>query len=102
MTHPDIAVVSILRALVEVAGLALLGQGVLAVLAGRRRSENVVYQLLQVVTGPVVRAARFLTPRFIVDAHVPLLAFFALFWLWIALAAAKRYLCAAHGLPCFA
>jgi hypothetical protein len=29
-----------------------------------------------------------------------MLTFFLLFWLWIALAVAKRYLCGLHGLVC--
>jgi hypothetical protein len=96
----DILLVSILRTLVEVAGFALLGQGVLALLAGKYREQNLFYRILRIVTGPVVRAVRFITPRFILDAHIPMLTFFLLFWLWIALALAKRYLCSLHGLAC--
>lgn len=96
----DLLVVSILRVLVEVAGFALLGQGVLALLAGKYRHDNLFYRVLRTVTQPAVRVVRAITPRFIVDAHVPFVTFFVLFWLWIALAAAKRYLCATHGLQC--
>ncbi len=96
----DILSVSILRALVEVAGFALLGQGILAVLSGKYREQNLFYRILRTVTRPVVRAVRFIAPRFIIDLHVPMLAFFLLFWLWIALAIAKRHLCALHGLSC--
>lgn len=96
----DILLVSILRALVEVAGFTLLGQGVLAVLAGKYREDNIFYRVLRIVTSPVVRAVRFITPRVILDAHVPVLAFFLLFWLWIVLAFAKRHLCGLHGLSC--
>ena len=55
---------------------------------------------LPIVTGPVVRAVRFITPRFIIDAHVPFITFFLLFWLWIVLAVVKRHLCGLHGLAC--
>jgi len=96
----DLFLISVLRTLVEVAGLALLGQGVLALLAGKYRHENLFYRVFQIVTRPVIKAARFITPRFIIDAHVPFLAFFLLFWLWIALALAKRHLCTLHGLTC--
>lgn len=96
----DILLVSILRALVEVAGFALLGRGALAVLAGKYREQNIFYRVLRVVTQPAVRAVRFVTPRFILDAHVPVLTFFLLFWLWIVLALAKRHLCGLHGLAC--
>lgn len=96
----DLLVVSILRVLVEVAGFALLGQGVLALLAGKHRHDNLFYKILQTVTAPVVKAVRAVTPRFILDAHVPLVSFFLLFWLWIALAFAKHHLCGVHGLAC--
>ena len=96
----DLLLVTIARALVEVAGLALLGQGVLAVLAGKTRNDNLFYRIFQVVTQPVIRAVRFIAPRFILDAHIPFLSFFLLFWLWLALALAKRNLCALHGLAC--
>ena len=96
----DILLVSILRTLVEVAGFALLGQGVLVLLAGKYREQNIFYRVLRIITGPVVRAVRFITPRLILDAHIPVLTFFLLFWLWIMLAFAKRHLCGLHGLAC--
>jgi hypothetical protein len=96
----DLLLVSVLRVIVEVAGFALLGQGVLALLAGKHRYNNIFYKILQTVTGPVVKAVRAVTPRFIIDAHIPLVTFFLLFWLWIMLAMAKRYLCGMHGLAC--
>lgn len=100
MVQFDLFLVRALRAIVEVAGLALLGQGLLAVLAGKARQQNFVYQLFQVVTRPVIRAVRFITPRFILDRHLPLVSFFVLLWLWIALAFAKRFLCTLHGASC--
>jgi hypothetical protein len=96
----DILLVSILRALVEVAGFALLGQGAVAVLAGKYREQNIFYRVLRIVAQPVVRAVRFITPRFVIDAHIPMLTFFVLFWLWIVLALAKGHLCGLHGLAC--
>ena len=96
----DILLVSILRTLVEVAGFALLGQGVLAVLAGKYREQNLFYRLLRIITSPAVRTVRFIAPRFILDAHIPVLTFFLLFWLWVMLAFAKRHLCTLHGLAC--
>ncbi len=96
----DILLVSILRAIVEVAGFALLGQGVLAILAGKYREQNLFYRILRTITQPVVRAVRLVTPRVILDAHVPMLTFFLLFWLWLALALLRRHLCGLHGLTC--
>lgn len=96
----ELLLVSVLRVLVEVAGFALLGQGVLALLAGKHRHNNLFYKILQTVTAPVVKAVRRVTPRVILDAHVPMVTFFLLFWLWIILAVAKRHLCGLNGLVC--
>lgn len=95
--HLDLLLASAARALVEVAGFALIGQGVLALLAGKQRHANPFYRILEIITGPVVKAVRFIAPRFILDAHVPMLTFFLLFWLWIVLALAKRHLCGLYG-----
>lgn len=96
----DIFIVTLLRGLVEVAGFALIGLGLLALLAGKHRHDNVIYKGLQIVTAPVVKAVRFITPKVILDAHVPMLTFFLLFWLWLGLALLKRYLCSMQGLVC--
>ena len=98
MTHIDLFIVSVLRALVEVALLALLGQGLLALLAGSRRHNNFVYRLFLVITQPVMFIVRWITPKIIVDKHLPFVAFFLMFWLWILLAWVKRELCVLNGL----
>lgn len=100
MVSLQLFAISALRALVEVAGFALLGQGLLYVLAGSSRDRNVVYKLFQIITGPVIRGVRKILPRFIIDRHVPVVSFFIVFWLWIALNVAKRIVCAANGLEC--
>lgn len=94
MTQALISLVTLLRALVEVAGFALLGQGIVGLLAGRRREENFVYRLFQVITRPAVRAVRAITPAVILDRHIPFVTFFLLLWLWLALAYLKRALAA--------
>ncbi len=100
MVNIELLIVSVLRSLVEVAGCFLLGQGLLYLLAGASREKNVVYQLFRVVTNPVVKMTRVITPKQIEDRHVPVVAFFLLFWLWIALAYARQVICVADGLAC--
>lgn len=100
MSHPELFILGILRALVEVAMLFLLGQGLLALLAGRGRDNNTMYKLFLIVTGPVVKAMRVVTPRQIIDKHIPFMAFAVLFWLWIALAWLKRLYCDTNMLQC--
>jgi len=82
-------VIVILKALTEVAGVAFLGQGLLWVLAGAKRDQNIVYNLFKTVTSPVTRLTRAVTPRVIIDAHIGLVAFFLLMVVWVVLTAFK-------------
>lgn len=70
--------VIILKGVNEVALMALIGQAALFVLAGARRDGNFVYTLLKAVTSPIMKATRFVAPRFVVDAHIGFLALFFL------------------------
>lgn len=101
MSHPELLVIGILRALVEVALMFLIGQGVLALLAGSRRHSNIIYKFFLIVTQPVIKIVRFIAPPQIIDKHLPFVAFFVLFWCWIGLAWLKRTYCEAHLLQCF-
>ena len=72
-----------LKAVIEVAGFAYIGQGLVALFSGTRREQNVIYQVFRIVTGPVTRATRVLMPKFIPDRHIPFIAFGLLLWVWI-------------------
>ena len=76
-------VATVLKGLVEVLLVVMLGQGLLYLFAGRRRQENLVYRGFSVVTAPLLRATRKITPRFIVDQHIGLVTFFLLVVLWV-------------------
>ena len=82
-------IIVILKALTEVAGVAMLGQGVLWVIAGSKRHENLVYNLFKTLTSPVMKATRWITPRVVLDQHLGLVAFFLLMVLWLVLTALK-------------
>lgn len=83
-------VVTSLRSVVEVALLALLGQGTVGLFAGATREGNPVYRFFRIITRPPIRLTRFVLPKAIIDKHLPVVAFFVLFWLWIWLAYVKR------------
>lgn len=92
-----LTLVSVFKLLAEIALLALAGQGVLAVLAGAKRSENLFYQLLQVMTRPFIAAARFITPKVVIDRHIPFVAFLLLFFIWLAATITKISICVQVG-----
>ncbi len=100
MDSPELLIIRVLKALVEIAALSLLARGAIAVLSGNMRQQNIVYCLFQVVTAPVIRIVRAITPGFIADRYLGLVGFFILFWLWIALVVAKGYVCHAQHLAC--
>lgn len=82
-------IIVILKALTEVAGVAMLGQGVLWVIAGSRRDQNLVYGLFKTLTSPVMKITRWVTPRIVLDRHLGLVAFFLLMVLWVVLTVMK-------------
>lgn len=96
----ELFVVSALKALVEVAALSLLAQGVVGLLAGKSRQDNFVYRLLLIITSPVTRLVRFITPRVVADSHIGLVTFLLLFWVWVGLIYAKSYVCSVQHLVC--
>jgi hypothetical protein len=66
--------INILQLIFYIAALALLGQGLLHVLAGARRSNNFFYQIFQIVNKPFFLLARFLTPKQIADSQIGFMA----------------------------
>ena len=81
--------VTSLKLIAEIALMALAGQWVVGLLAGARRDHNVFYKLLEVVASPFVKLVRRITPRVVLDRHVPLAAFLLLSVAWVALTATK-------------
>lgn len=100
MAQFGILAISIAILLIQIAGYSLLGQGLLYVLAGARREQNFFYRILKTITSPIIRAVRFITPRFVLDAHIPFAAFILLVWLGLALVKLRRYVCISNGLQC--
>ncbi len=79
-----LAAANVVKLIAEIALLALLGQWVLGLLAGAKKDQNLFYQILQIIGRPFVAVARFLSPRVVLDRHVPLVAFLLLFFVWLA------------------
>ena len=82
-------VATVLKGLIEVLLIVMLGQGLLYLFAGSRRQENLIYRAFATVTAPIMKATRFVTPRFIVDQHIGYVAFFLLMVLWVVALALK-------------
>jgi hypothetical protein len=89
--------VSAIKLVAEIALMALLGQGLLGLLAGEKRHGNFFYRTLEVLTKPFTRAMRFIAPRQVLDRHVPIAAFCLLLVIWLVATLAKINLCLQLG-----
>jgi hypothetical protein len=82
--------------------LALAGQGIVFVLTrvfGQDPKANFFYRVLEVVGSPFTRLCRWITPRFVADRHLPLVALslLAVGYAWVTLEIGTA--CARQGLP---
>lgn len=92
-----LAFVTAVKLIAEIALMALLGQWVLGLLAGARRDKNLFYQLLQIMGRPFVAVARLLSPKFVVERHLPLVAFLLLSFVWLGVTVLKIQICLQVG-----
>ncbi len=81
--------IQMFKAIIEVALFAFVGQGILYIMAGAKRESNFVFTLLKLITAPMTYVVRFISPRIILDRHIPLATFLFLCTLWIGLTVAK-------------
>ena len=85
--------VSIVKAICEILVLSLAGQGILWLVAGRARESNFVYKMFAAVTRPVMRLARLITPRFVLDRHIWMVAVLLVLVVWFVAGTQKLKLC---------
>lgn len=84
---------NIVQLILYIALLALVGQGVLYVLAGAKRETNMFYTLLRVISKPFTVPVRKITPKQVADQHVPLVTFFLLVILYAIVTFERADLC---------
>ena len=84
-----LSLVIVLKGLVEFALLLLVAQGLVFVVSFGRHEVNRVYRGIRFLTSPVNAAVRRITPRLILDKHVPAVSALLLFFCWVALLVAK-------------
>jgi hypothetical protein len=94
---PMLMLVTAIKLVTEVALLALLGRGALALLAGRGKEHNAFYRILRTVSQPFVVVARWLAPKVVLDRHLPLVAFLVLLLAWLGVTGWKIRLCLEMG-----
>jgi hypothetical protein len=83
--------ISAIRAIVEMLGLCMIGQGILYFLAGRQRATNRVYQLFDLITKPPRRIVATFLPRSTSGAAIGMLSFAIVLILWLGLAFVRKF-----------
>lgn len=88
--------ISSLKLVAEIALMAILGRWLLGLLAGEKRSSNLFYQMLDHLVRPFTAGVRAVTPKLVVDRHIPLVTFILLSWVWMFALIEKVSLCRAN------
>ena len=88
-----LTLLNLLQLVLYIALLALVGQGILSLLAGARRDSNLFYGLLKVLTKPFTVPMRKITPAKVADHQVPVVTFFVLLVAYAVVTFEKINLC---------
>lgn len=88
---------AIVKLIAEIALMALMGRWVLGLIAGHKREQNLFYQILDMAARPFVRSARWISPRVVLDRHIPLVAFFLLSFAWLVVTVWRIQICVEIG-----
>ena len=93
----NLLLLQVLKAIVEIALMFFFARGLLVLFflpARHKLDTNFVYQLFVKGTQPFVKAVRHVTPKFVLDRHLPFAACGLLFACWLGLTIGKVQLCA--------
>ncbi len=77
--------ISIAKALVEIAAMSIAAHMIVGLFSPSNREANPIYRLFTVITQPIHTLVRRISPRVVLDAHIPLVSLFVLALLWLGL-----------------
>jgi hypothetical protein len=90
--------VVIAKSLIELSLMFIVGRFLLGLLAGANRDNNVFWQLLDVASKPALWLTRKLSPKLILDQHIPLAASSLLLIAWVFMVQLKIEICLEMGI----
>ena len=86
-------VVVILKSLIELSLMFILGRFLLGLMAGAKRQTNIFWQMLDIAAKPALWLTRAVSPKLILDQHIPLAAASWLLVAWVLAVKTKVDLC---------
>jgi hypothetical protein len=90
--------VVIAKSLIELSLMFIVGRFLLGLLAGANRDNNVFWQLLDVASKPALWLTRKVSPKLILDQHIPLAASSLLLIAWVFMVQLKIEMCFEMGI----
>jgi hypothetical protein len=87
----------ILKSLIELSLMFIAGRFILGLLAGAKRQTNVFWQLLDVAAKPSLWLTRLISPKLILDQHIPLATASWLIVAWVLVVKLKIDMCLQLG-----
>ncbi len=95
---PMLLAVVIAKSLIELSLMFIVGRFLLGLLAGPNRDNNVFWQLLDVASKPTLWLTRKISPRLILDRHIPLATSSWLIIAWVVVVQMKIEMCFEMGI----
>jgi hypothetical protein len=89
--------VVILKSLIELSLMFIVGRFVLGLLAGAKRQSNLFWQMLDVAARPSLWLTRKVSPKLILDQHIPLAAASWMLVAWVLVVKLKIDICLQAG-----
>lgn len=89
--------VVIAKSLIELSLMFIVARFILGLLAGAKRGTNVFWQLLDIAARPALWITRRVSPKLILDKHIPLAAASWLLIAWVVVVKIKIDLCFQAG-----
>ncbi len=89
--------VVIAKSLIELSLMFIVGRFLLGLLAGSNRDSNVFWQLLDVASKPALWLTRKISPKLILDQHIPLATCSWLLVAWVVVVQLKIDICLELG-----
>jgi hypothetical protein len=89
--------VVIAKSLIELSLMFIVGRFLLGLLAGAKRDQNVFWQLLDVASKPALWITRKISPKLILDQHIPLATSSWLIIAWVLMVQLKIDMCLELG-----
>jgi hypothetical protein len=87
----------IAKSLIELSLMFIVGRFLLGLLAGSNRDNNVFWQLLDVASKPALWLTRKVSPKLILDQHIPLATSSWLLIAWVVVVQLKIETCLELG-----